>query len=182
MQHPHLDTTENTLDNCAIRPYILELEMNTRRLRVALRQFRNNQIELQKFWLGLAGESKDERRSQENIESAYRSRVAIAAVDELLAFLLRNQTEPTSVSQAVDEILRTEGATKYSDIVTRVREDYPEIVENINDLDNTVFAALDYWIKAGKFRRVERGVYERIGERERRRLKRKRKETVPSKT
>ena len=178
----HLDAAECTLGNDAYRQTVLGWLMNVRRLRVELRQFQDHQSELQEIFLGLATKSKTVDDARVYIDGREDSRAAVAASQELLDYLLKGRSEPTSVSQAVDEILGVEGATKYSDIVARVREYYPEIAEKVTDLDNTVYAALDYWLKAGKFRRVEKGVYERIGELERRRLKRKTKEAVPSKT
>ena len=67
--------------------------------------------------------------------------------------------EPNSVREAIVNVLRANGPTRYADIVRLVRRDYPYLDKRIKNLEKTVSNALDFGMEHGHFEKVTRGIY-----------------------
>lgn len=67
--------------------------------------------------------------------------------------------EPETVGQAIDAILKR-GPARYSAIRRMIESEFEKI--DVLDMDRSVSAALHYGVRAGKYRRLERGVYKLV--------------------
>ena len=65
-------------------------------------------------------------------------------------------SQPMPVSEAVYSMLR-QGNTRYSDMVRRIPQEFPRV--QVQHLNKGISSALNHGLKAGRIRRIRRGMY-----------------------